>query len=170
MSSQEVNGDLEVNGNIYQNGKNIFDLLPFKSFQAYGSLDVPNGGVRGYAQYIRLAPKKGILNLSFEVPTIADTPENHTQWFIVSLNQLSTLLGVNFKTTGNPYETGQWEVISGGDRFGFNFGNACRVHETAQGWISFGRRHTVGGAYGNWSISDLQEQTYNAHNIYVEEI
>lgn len=120
-----------------------------------------NGEVTARANYVRIAPKVGILSLAMFV-----SPNSNATYDYIPLSGLGSALGVNFKTPSSTYSTGEWYGTLDAETY---FGYGSNLSVKSNGYIELQRAYNSGGSIGGWALNVLGDNRYIITNVVLEE-
>ena len=123
--------------------------------------------ISGFIQYRRVSSKKGVLSGSVRIYSNSDT----TLYYLTSLSNVGSVLGVSFKTPSINTSTGwyipitQQATVDNG-----KMGLGAPIQITNDGLILLGRYYTENGDYGGWALGSLSDYNLVFGDVILEEV
>lgn len=161
LQKKQASMDSNINTKITELQKRFDSTV--QRFSAVGVLNTTGVTVNGFVEYVRLAPKKGLLNIGLYFPENT----NDGVFAVCDLQMLGDLLGLSFKHQAR-YVTGLWASLQNPIDSGMNYGNSCLIHES--GFIHIGRYYDKNrDDLGWWPQAVLGGHSLSITNVFVEE-
>jgi len=123
--------------------------------------------ISGFIQYRRIASKKGVLSGSVRIYSNTDT----SSYYLTSLSNIGSVLGVSFKTPSINTTTGWYIPITPQATVdNGKMGLGAPVYITNDSLIVLGRYYTESGNYGGWALGGLSDYNLVFGDVILEEI
>jgi len=120
----------------------------------------------GSLEYLRIAPKKGLLNGCIHIP-----PNSSNTFPVTTLDILGNLLGISIKKPSAYYQTGKWSAHGGNNSYLQYCEYGTYVNIYPEGAVQFGRFYYNSDNIltGDWTLSDMSDAHIQFWDVYIEE-